>query len=66
MFLKDISFRMVPFDEDEAEKMINQVKGSRFLRGYRNSVPVDLAALKKIYAKYPGLQRNMKKLMKWT
>ena len=53
--LKDVSFRMAPIDEFEAEKMINQIKGSRILKGYRGSPPVDMTMLKKIISEVSRL-----------
>lgn len=44
---KDVSFRIAPFGEDEAMRMIREIKGLPLLQGYRGAPPADLAALAK-------------------
>ena len=44
--LKDVSFRVVPLTDKDAEEMIEQVKSSKILSGYRNMPPVDKEAIK--------------------
>lgn len=43
--LKDVTFRIAPITEDEAREMITEVKAYPLLKGYRNSPPVDIAAI---------------------
>lgn len=43
--LDDVVFRICPIDADEVQVMIDELAGSRLLRGYRGSAPVDLTAL---------------------
>jgi acyl-CoA synthetase (NDP forming) len=38
--LRDVSFRVLPIDEDDAANMIHEIKGFRILRGYRGQPPV--------------------------
>lgn len=44
--LKDVTFRIAPIDEDEADDMIKRIKGYPLLKGYRGAPPVDVSALK--------------------
>ncbi len=44
---KDVSFRIAPFGEDEALRMIREIKGLPLLQGYRGAPPCDIAALAK-------------------
>lgn len=39
--LKDVSFRIVPVNEEEAYEMIREIKGSRILDGVRGEKPYD-------------------------
>jgi acyl-CoA synthetase (NDP forming) len=42
---KDITFRVPPFDQAEARRMIDEVKGAALLRGARGRPKGDIAAL---------------------
>ena len=33
--LKDVTFRIVPFNEDEAAKMMKEIKAAKILQGFR-------------------------------
>ena len=44
----DVALRLCPVNRSEALEMINQVKGSRLLRGFRGSVPADVNALAEV------------------
>jgi acetyl coenzyme A synthetase (ADP forming)-like protein len=46
--LQDTVFRLHPIDAAEAAGMIDEVRGSRLLRGYRGSAPADEPALRDI------------------
>jgi acyl-CoA synthetase (NDP forming) len=41
----DVAFRVPPFSDDEARRMIAELKGSKLLRGVRGAKPVDQDAL---------------------
>ena len=41
----DVALRHCPVTRSEALDMINQVKGSRLLKGFRGAPPADVAAL---------------------
>ena len=43
--LKDISFRIVPLEREDARGMIREIKGYKLLEGYRGREPVDLVSL---------------------
>ena len=43
--LKDVTFRLAPFDEAEAHRMIAEVKGHALLNGARGRPPADVDAL---------------------
>lgn len=43
--LKDVTFRVPPFDVDEARRMIAEVKGYPLLDGVRGAAPADVDAL---------------------
>ncbi|HYM04269.1 MAG TPA: acetate--CoA ligase family protein [Stellaceae bacterium] len=43
--LKDVSFRLAPFDENEARRMIAELRGVAVLRGIRGRPPADTNAL---------------------
>jgi succinyl-CoA synthetase beta subunit len=43
--LDDVSFRVAPFDEEEAKRMVSELKGRAILEGTRGKGPYDLPAL---------------------
>jgi len=43
---KDVSFRIAPLTEQDAEDMINEIRAKPLLYGYRGSEPVDVDAIK--------------------
>ncbi|MDH5816563.1 MAG: acetate--CoA ligase family protein [Candidatus Nezhaarchaeota archaeon] len=43
--MRDVSFRVAPVSEEDAEEMIREIKGFKLLQGYRGMEPVDLKAL---------------------
>ena len=49
--LKDVSFRIVPVRQRDAEEMIQEIKGYSLLQGYRGKEPSDIAALVEIILK---------------
>jgi acyl-CoA synthetase (NDP forming) len=42
---RDVSFRVPPFDSDEARRMIDELRGLPLLQGVRGKPPVDIDAL---------------------
>lgn len=43
--LQDVALRVAPVDEDEAENMIGEIKGSLLLKGFRGQAPRDVKSL---------------------
>ena len=43
--LGDVTFRVPPFDEDEAERMVRELTGAALLDGVRGARPADVGAL---------------------
>ena len=53
--LKDISFRVLPIEERDAEEMITEIKGYEILKGVRGEGPKDIKAIKKLLMKISQL-----------
>jgi acyl-CoA synthetase (NDP forming) len=49
--LKDVSFRIVPLAERDAQQMIDEIKGRPVLSGVRGQPPADIEALKRTILK---------------
>lgn len=49
--LKDVAFRIVPLEGDDALKMIHEIKGKKLLDGYRGQEPADIPALAEMLMK---------------
>jgi acetate---CoA ligase (ADP-forming) subunit beta len=43
--LKDVAFRIVPLEKNDACKMISEIKGKKILEGYRGQDPADIPFL---------------------
>jgi acetate---CoA ligase (ADP-forming) len=43
--LQDVTFRVPPFDRDEAERMVHELAGFKLLEGVRGAKPADVDAL---------------------
>ena len=53
--LKDISFRILPIEERDAEEMIAEIKGYKILKGIRGELPKNIKAIKDLLMKISQL-----------
>jgi 3-hydroxypropionyl-CoA synthetase (ADP-forming) len=44
---KDVAFRMLPISLSDAKSMLNELKGSKMLKGFRGSKPIDINMIAK-------------------
>ena len=44
--LKDVAFRIVPIDENDAAEMVEEIQGRKLLEGYRGQDPADVPCLR--------------------
>jgi acyl-CoA synthetase (NDP forming) len=49
--LKDVSFRIVPLEREDAREMIREIKGYPILEGFRGMEPADVSILEEILLK---------------
>ena len=49
--LKDVSFRVIPVEQRDAQEMIKEIKGYPLLQGFRGKEPASLSALVEIILK---------------
>jgi len=49
--LKDVSFRVIPVEQRDAQEMIKEIKGYPLLQGYRGKEPSDISSLVNIILK---------------
>ncbi|HBG20633.1 MAG TPA: acetyl-CoA synthetase [Desulfobulbaceae bacterium] len=49
--LKDVSFRIVPIDKEDAVQMMEEIQGRKLLGGYRGKEPADKETLQKMLVK---------------
>jgi acetyl-CoA synthetase (ADP-forming) len=53
--LKDVSFRVIPVEQRDAQEMIKEIKGYPLLQGYRGKEPASISALVEIILKISKL-----------
>ena len=53
--LKDVAFRIVPLEKNDASEMINEIKGKKLLEGYRGQDPADIPFLEGMLLKLSQL-----------
>jgi len=53
--LKDISFRILPLEERDAEEMIAEIKGFKILKGMRGETPKDIQSIRDVLMKISQL-----------
>ncbi len=60
--IKDVAFRVCPITDDDAQEMINELKGKRILEGYRGGIKANLGELRKILVKVSLLPKKVPKI----
>ncbi len=63
--IRDVSFRVCPITEKDAESMVQEMKYKKLLYGVRGEKPVDIAEVKRILVKVsciPSTNRKLKEL----
>ncbi len=53
--LKDVAFRIVPLEKNDASEMIDEIKGKKLLEGYRGEDPADIPFLEQMLLKLSQL-----------
>jgi acyl-CoA synthetase (NDP forming) len=53
--LKDVAFRIVPLEKNDASEMIKEIKGKKLLEGYRGEDPADIPYLEQMLLKLSQL-----------
>lgn len=49
--LKDVAFRIVPIEKNDAVEMIDEIQGKKLLEGYRGQDPADIPCLREMLVK---------------
>ena len=57
--IKDVTFRVPPLTDLDAEEMIRQIRGYRLLEGVRGEAPVDLNALAQILQRFSYMVEDL-------
>ncbi len=63
--LKDVSFRVCPISEEDADQMVDELRGKRILEGVRGRPPVDRKLLRKLLilvSRIPDKAKNLLEL----
>lgn len=53
--LKDVAFRIVPLEKNDAAEMIGEIKGKKLLEGYRGQDPADIPFLEDMLLRLSAL-----------
>ncbi|MPM86417.1 Protein lysine acetyltransferase Pka [bioreactor metagenome] len=64
--LKDVTFRVAPISEDQAEEMLGEIKGAPILKGVRGESPRDRKALAETIVKYSTMIMDLEDEIKET
>jgi acetyltransferase len=56
--LRDVSFRIVPLSEKDAEEMIEETRGAKLLKGVRGGKPADVQSLRRLLVQVSDLVRS--------
>ncbi|MCL5986417.1 MAG: acetate--CoA ligase family protein [Actinobacteria bacterium] len=57
--IKDVVFRAIPISQDDAARMLNELKGAKILKGYRNLPPVSEKMLIKLLTTIGKMAMNL-------
>jgi acyl-CoA synthetase (NDP forming) len=57
--LKDVTFRVPPLTDLDAEEMIRQIRGYPLLEGVRGEAPIDLKALAEVLQRFSQLVEDL-------
>jgi succinyl-CoA synthetase beta subunit len=60
--LKDVRFRVCPITEDDAQEMIDELKGRTLLYGFRKMPPLNLRLLKQVLVKASRLPERLPRM----
>ncbi len=61
--LEDVSFRLAPLTKEDGLEMMQEIKGFRLLKGFRNSEPADLEALADVITKVGRIITEQNEIM---
>jgi len=53
--MRDVSYRLAPLTESEAQEMIEEIRSYTLLKGYRGEMGVDLEKLKEVMVRVSSL-----------
>ncbi|MCR4321528.1 MAG: acetate--CoA ligase family protein [Candidatus Brocadiaceae bacterium] len=59
---KDVSFRIAPLEEYEALDMIHEIKGSKILKGFRNTEALDITSLAQTIIKVSNIMVSIEEI----
>jgi acyl-CoA synthetase (NDP forming) len=60
---KDVSLRMAPLKERDADHMIQELTARKLLTGYRSSEPINMSALKKTIVNFSKLMMDLQDIV---
>jgi acyl-CoA synthetase (NDP forming) len=59
---KDVSFRLAPVSDSEAEQMLEEIRAAPLLKGFRGSPPLDSAAAISVIQKVGSMMTNIEEI----
>lgn len=60
---KDVEFRLVPLDRNEARSMVRRIKGYKLLNGFRNRPKADVETIEKLLVSLSDMVVNHPEIM---
>ena len=63
--LKDVAFRVAPFDRRQAHEMVNEIQSCNLLRGVRGERPADLQALAEALLRFSQLVTDFPEIVEF-